>query len=143
MARVRYMPDVEELFVTLTERGMSQVAIATKPDVDVAERLPYIVIVAGNGNRLEADEACRVWNFTVHFMIVAAGDVQCSDLADELYELVWSWGNPWNSSGTIAGVGAITEVEDISTPARTATTVSPAGDLTQYDATFSINVRNA
>lgn len=144
MTRQRFAVDVEALMVALTSRDMTQATVATQPDTDTADRLPFIVISCGNGTIVAEDaNLSKVWNWTVHFMVVAESKEEASDLADELYEKVWSWDNPWNGSGTIPGVGAIAEVGDISAPSETATTVTPAGGLSQYDATFSINVRKA
>jgi hypothetical protein len=41
----------------------------------------------------------------------------------------------------IPGVGAVTSVDDLSMPSRTSTTLTPAGDLTQYDGQFRTVVR--
>jgi hypothetical protein len=83
-----------------------------------------------------------VWQ--THFSVLAATHESASDIADELLSKIDGWANSWDPSvGTIPGVGAITNIEDISIFSRTVTTLTPAGGLTQFDGTFAITVRKA
>lgn len=143
MTRKRFAVDMEELMVALLSRDLPQALTVAQPDTDVVEHLPFVVVGCGNGVPVSNGPLGLATNWTVNCMVVHMGDTDASDLADELLEIVCGWSEAWDNRGTIAGVGAIVSVDVISMPSRTATTATPAGGLTQYDATFSITARKA
>lgn len=143
MTRERYGVDAERLFVALTIRDMPNCEVRAEPDVDAVDVLPLIIVNPGQGASVEGRRG-QAWVWSPHWSILAATHEECSDLADELLEKIDAWANSWDPAvGTIVGVGAINSIDDISLFARTATSLTPAGGLTQFDGSFSITVRKA
>lgn len=143
MARERYVVDAEELFVALTKRGMPDCEVRAQADVDTVDVLPLIIVSPGQGQSVE-NQRGMAWVWQAHWTVLDSSDVEASEIADRLNEVIDGWANSWSPvAGTIVGVGAISNIEDISIFARTATSVTPAGGLTQFDGTFSITVRKA
>lgn len=140
----RYAVDAEELLVALTSQSMAEFGceVRAEPDVDTVDVLPLIIVSPGDGRSIEGQRGIA-WVWQSHFSVLGQSHEQASDIADKLLEKIDGWANSWGSSGTIEGVGAITNIEDISLFSRTATTLTPAGGLTQFDGTFAITVRKA
>ena len=142
MTRERYSVDAEHLLVALTQEAVTY-EVRAEPDVDTVDVLPLIIVNPGDGQTVE-NQRGMAWVWQTHFSVLAASHGEASEVADELHEKIDSWANSWDASvGTIAGVGAITNIEDISLFSRTATSLTPAGGLTQYDGTFSITIKKA
>lgn len=143
MARERFTVDMEALMVGLLTRDFPGVLVTAEPDTDIADYVPFVVVSCGNGSFVGNGPPGGPMSWHVHIMVVHVTDGEASDLADAIFENVWKYAEDWSDYGTIAGVGAIVSVEDISAPARTATTATPAGGLTQYDATLGITAHKA
>lgn len=142
MIRERLTVDMDRLMITLLNRSLPDVGWTVASDVDSALHAPFGVVNAAQGQMV--DHTNLAWSWVVHISLVHFDQEVLGELADEVYEVIHNYHDSWNpESGMIVGVGAITSVEDISMPTRTATTTTPAGDLTQYDGTFSITVRKA
>lgn len=139
----RYSVDAEQLFVELTRQAMPDCEVRSAVDVDAVDVLPLIIVNAGQGQSLENQRGIA-WVWQTHFSVLAETHEGCADIADELHAAVDGWANAWSpDAGRIVGVGAIIDVDDISIFARTATSLTPAGGLTQFDGTFTITVRKA
>lgn len=145
MARTRYAVDANHLMVALIQGHFGErVSVAAASDVDAVDRLPFIVINAGQGQGTSSGPAGLAWEWNVVFNVLAGDEEECSDLADEINELMHSYHESWDPNhGMIAGIGAIVSVDDISIPSKTASAVLPAGGITQFDGTFSVLVRKA
>jgi len=143
MERERYMVDAEELIVKLTERDMPDCEVRAEVDVDAVDVLPLIIVNPGQGQSVEGQRGIA-WVWQSHFAILAESHEAASEVADRLGEVIDGWSNAWSpDAGRIVGVGAIIHLEDISIFARTATSLTPAGGLTQFDGTYAITVRKA
>lgn len=143
MARNRYTVDAEELLVALTARDMPGCDVRAEVDVDAVDVLPLIIVSPGQGTSVEGQRG-MAWVWQSHFAVLANTHEDAAEISDQLQEVIDGWANSWSpDAGRIAGVGAITQIDDISIFARTATSLTPAGGLTQYDGTFSITVRKA
>jgi hypothetical protein len=117
--------------------------VRAEPDVDTVDSLPLIIVSPGQGSSVEGQRG-MAWVWQSHFSVLGQTHEQASDIADELQRKIDAWANSWDpTTGTIVGVGAITNIEDISLFSRTATTLTPAGGLTQFDGNFAITVRKA
>jgi hypothetical protein len=139
----RYSVDAEELLVTLVAASLPEAEVRAAPDVDTIDVLPLIIVSPGQGQSVDSQRGLG-WVWQTHFSVLASEEEAASTLADKLYETIYSYANSWDPTvGRIVGVGAITNVEDISIFSRTVTTVTPAGGLTQFDGTFAITVRHA
>lgn len=143
MVRARYAVDAEELLVKLTQLGMADCDVRAEADVDSVESLPLIIVSPGQGSSVEGQRG-MAWVWNAHWSVLDETHEGCSEIADRLMEVIDGWANSWSPvAGTIVGVGAITNIEDISIFARTATSVTPAGGLTQFDGTYAVTVRKA
>lgn len=139
----RYSVDAEHLFVALTSQAMPDCEVRAEPDVDTVDVLPLIIVSPGDGSSVEGQRGIA-WVWQAHFSVLGNSHEQASDIADDLLEKIDGWANSWDPTvGTIPGVGAITNIDDISLFSRTATSLTPAGGLTQFDGTFAITVRKA
>lgn len=139
----RYSVDAEELLVALTANAMPACDVRAEPDVDTVDVLPLIIVNPGDGQSVEGQRGLA-WVWQAHFSVLAETHEGASTVADELLQKIDGWANSWDSTtGTIVGVGAITNIDDISLFSRTATSLTPAGGLTQFDGTFAITVRKA
>jgi len=144
MARERYAVDVNLLMKMLFDQQFPDATVATASDVDAVDRLPFIIVNAGNGVRLESSSAGIAWQWNVHVTILGNDLEYVSDLADEIDEYMHSFGDSWIiGHGRIDGVGAIGGVEDISIPTKTAQAEVPTGDLVQFDGTYTVLVTKA
>lgn len=139
----RYSVDAEELLVALTQQSMPDYEVRAEPDVDTVDVLPLIIVNPGDGQSVE-NQRGMAWVWNTHFSVIGQTHEQASNVADELHRQIDKWADSWDPNvGTIVGVGAITNIDDISLFSRTATTLTPAGGLTQFDGTFSITIRKA
>ena len=143
MTRERYSVDAEELLVALTQRDMPDCEVRSEVDVDAVDVLPLIIVSPGQGQSVEGQRGIA-WVWQAHFAVLDQTHEGASEIADRLGEVIDKWVNSWApDAGRIVGVGAITYLEDISIFARTATSLTPAGGLTQFDGTYAITVRKA
>jgi hypothetical protein len=141
---VRHTVDVEELF-TLVLRdhlqqfasvfGKTEMQVMAQQDVDAIEHVPFVVVTALNGRMLNGPNA---WEWDVFVSILGLGRDDAADLADMVYV---GMHQSHDRNARYPGVGAVTSVDDVSMPSKTSTTLTPAGDLTQYDGQFHVVVR--
>lgn len=144
MARERYGVDANLLLKRLFDQQFPDATVAVASDVDQVDRLPLIIVNAGQGVRIASSSAGIAWQWSVHVTILGDDLELVSDLADEIDEYMHSFGDSWDvSHGTIDGVGAISGVEDISIPTKTAQAELPAGGLVQFDGTYTVLVTKA
>ena len=146
MTRTRITVDMEELMVRLlsdhyVESGeyvTAPVEVRAEPDVDSADVLPLVIVSVGQGQMVGNGGPSLAWAYVVHINLLHEDEVEGSNLADHTYELMHGFHD--NQSG-IPGVGVVISVEDVSMPTRTATMVTPAGGLTQFDGTWTVTVQ--
>jgi hypothetical protein len=144
MARERYAVDVNLLVKALFDQQFPDATVAVASDVDLVDRLPFIIVNAGQGVRVQSNSAGIAWSWNVHITILGDDLELVSDLADEIDEYMHSFGDSWDvGHGRIDGVGAIGGVEDISIPTKTAQAETPAGGLVQFDGTYTVLVTKA
>lgn len=144
MARDRVSVDMDHLMVALLSSSFPDADWATASDVDSPDRVPFGVVNSANGQMVSNGAAGLAFEWVVGISLVHIDQEVLGDWADEVWETIHNYHDSWKpESGMIVGIGAINSVEDISMFTRSATTKTPAGDLTQYDGTFSITVRKA
>lgn len=140
----RMTVDVEELFTKILRNALGEIAttfgatdmeVMSQQDVDAIEHVPFVVVNALNGHMLNGPGA---WEWMVNITIVGSSRDEAADIADMVYRAMHE---SHDNNTRIPAVGAVTSVDDISMPSRTSTTLTPAGDLTQYDGSFSTIVR--
>jgi hypothetical protein len=136
--------DAEELFTKVVRAalgniasvyGLAEIQVMGQQDVDVVEHLPFVVINADGGRMLGGPGA---WEWEIYVEIVAESRDDAADVADMVYRAMHE---SHDNNTKISGVGAVTSVDDVSMPSRTSTTLTPAGDLTQYNGHFHVIVR--
>lgn len=141
---VRHTVDVEQLFCLVLRDHLQQYAsvfgkqdmqVMAQQDVDAIQRVPFVVVTAHNGHMLGGPNA---WEWDVYVSILGKGRDATADLADMVYVGMHL---SHDRNARYPGVGAVTRVDDRSMPSKTSTTLTPAGDLTQYDGSFSVIVR--
>lgn len=140
----RYTVDVEELFTKILRTALGDIAetfgatdmeVMSQQDVDSIEHVPFVVVNALNGRMLDGPNA---WEWDITVSLVHLSRDQAADFADMVYR---AFHESHDNNASYPGVGAVTSVDDRSMPSRTSTTVTPAGDLTQYDGMFHVIVR--
>lgn len=142
--RERVSVDMDHLMVALLSQSFPDADWATASDVDSPERIPFGVVNSVNGHMVSNGGPFLAWEWNVNISLVALDQEMLGDWSDEVWEVIHNYHEAWNpESGMMVGIGAITNVEDISMFTRNATTKTPAGDLTQYDGSFTITVRKA
>lgn len=139
MTYQRMTVDAEELFTLilrdrLNEMHDEEVTVVGQQDVDAAFNLPLVTVRALNGRMLGPN----AWEWDIFITHIDLTRDGAADLAD----MVWRAMHESHDNNTrIPGVGAVTSVEDVNMPSRTSTSITPAGDLTQYDGQFTTIVR--
>ena len=140
----RHTVDVEELFTKILRSALEDIAetfgtadmeVMSQQDVDAVEHVPFVVVNALNGHMLNGPGA---WEWIVNITIVGSSRDEAADIADMVYVAMHE---SHDNNVTIPGVGSVTSVDDLSMPSRTSTTLTPGGDLTQYDGQFTTIVR--
>jgi Holliday junction resolvasome RuvABC endonuclease subunit len=140
----RHTVDVEELFTKILRAALGEIAttfgatdmeVMSQQDVDAIEHVPFVVVNALNGHMLNGPGA---WEWMLNVTIVGDSRDSAADIADMVYVAMHE---SHDNNTRIPGVGAVTSVDDSSMPSRTSTTLTPAGDLTQYDGQFVVVVR--
>lgn len=140
----RMTVDVPELFVKVLQAKLDQYAnfydtgemqVMGQQDVDVVDHVPFVVVDAQNGRMLNGPGA---WEWDLYVSIVAGTRDEAADVSDMVYRALHE---SHDENVRISGVGGVTSVDDVSMPSRTSTTLTPAGDLTQYDGHFTVSVR--
>lgn len=116
----------------------SPIEVRAEPDVDSADVLPLVIISVGQGTMVSNGAPGLAWRWVIHINILHADEEEGSDLADHTYELMHGF---HDDAASVAGVGVIISVEDVSMPSRTATMVTPAGGLTQFDGTWTVTAQ--
>lgn len=146
MVYVRMTVDVEQLFTlvlraaleeTATTFGTADMEVMSQQDVDAIQHVPFVVVNAQNGRMLGGPNA---WEWDVFVSILGSSRDEAADIADMAYRAMHE---SHDNNTRIPGVGAVTSVDDVSMPSRTSTTLTPAGDLTQYDGVFHVIVRKS
>lgn len=140
---VRHTVDVEHLFTLILRAelqganvyGYDEITVLGQHDFDAINHLPMVTVRALNGQMLGGPNA---WEWDVFITIVGYGRDQMADLADMVYVAMHE---SHDKNTRIPGVGAVTSVNDQNMPSRTSTSVTPAGDLTQYNGQFAVIVR--
>jgi hypothetical protein len=141
---VRMTVDVEELFTKIlrdsledvaTVFGVSQIEVMGQQGVDSVDHVPFVVVNALNGRMLGGPNA---WEWDVFVSILGPTRDYAADLADMVYVAMH---RSHDNNTRVPGVGAVTSVDDVNMPSRTSTSLTPAGDLTQYDGSFHVIVR--
>lgn len=146
MARQRTTADAQELFIKLLLQAYidsgeyldDPVDVQGAADVDAIEHVPLVLVTTGQGTMVSNGGPSLGWNWQVHLSILHFTKAKASDLADHTYELMHGF---HDQGASLPGVGAVSYVDDISMPAHTATSITPAGGLTQYDGTWAAIVR--
>lgn len=141
MARERFSVDAKQLMTTLFRREAAlypdaDVTVLTEPDADAALILPYVVIDTSGGRMVSNGPGG--WYWIVIVSVVSTSEEEASDIADYLYEAIYSF---HGNNGVVPGVGWVSKVEDLSLPDNVTPTTTPAGDLTQYTGSWTVLVR--
>lgn len=140
----RHTVDPEALFTRVIRDHIQQFAsvfdvlemqVMGQQDVDSISHVPFVVVTALNGHMLDGPNA---WEWDIFVSLVAQTRDQAADLADMVYV---GMHESHDRNARYPGVGAVTSVEDVSMPSKTSTSLTPAGDLTQYDGQFRAIVR--
>jgi hypothetical protein len=140
----RMTVDAEELFTKVLRLaladyasiyGVTDMQVMGQQDVDAIEHVPFVVVRALDGRMLNGPGA---WEWDIFISIVGESRDSAADIADMVYRAMHE---SHDNNVRIPGVGAVTSVDDVSMPSRTSTTLTPAGDLTQYDGQFHAIVR--
>lgn len=144
MTRERYGVDGNLLVVTLLQNYFGDRAtVAVSSDVDSIDHLPFIVIDAGQGQKVAGSSVAMAWQWSVNIEILDDDIEDCGDISDEIHEVLESLNEAWDGRGIIPGIGAITGVEVTSIPTKTGSTELPAGNLTQFHGSFDILTQKA
>jgi hypothetical protein len=141
---IRMTVDAEELFTKVVRTklegyaevfGTADMEVMGQQDVDSFQHIPFVVLRADGGRMLNGPGA---WEWEIYVSIVANSRDDAADISDMVYRAMHE---SHDENVRIPGVGAVTSVDDVSMPSRTSTTLTPAGDLTQYDGHFHVIVR--
>lgn len=146
MTRQRVTVDMEALMVGLLHHSLiasgeypdRPVEVRAEADVDSADVLPLCIVSVGQGVMVSNGAPGLAWTYNVHINLLHDDEEEVSMLADHVYELMHGF---HDSQSGIEGVGVIVSTEDVSMPTRTATVVTPAGDLTQFDGTWTVTAQ--
>ena len=144
MSYDRHTVDVEQLFTMVLRDHLQQYAsvfgvlemqVMSQQDVDAIKHVPFVVVSAHNGHMLDGPNA---WEWDVFVEILGRTRDDAADLSDMVYVGMHT---SHDRNARYPGVGAVTSVNDIQMPSKTSTTLTPAGDLTQYNGSFRVIVR--
>lgn len=144
MTYTRMTVDVDELFTKVLRDAIAEFAavygtadmeVMGQQDFDSIAHIPFVVVKSRDGRMMGGPNA---WEWEVFVSIVALTRDEAADLADMVYRAMHE---SHDRNARYPGVGAVTSVDDVSMPSRTSTTLTPAGDLTQYDGQFHVVVR--
>jgi len=144
MVYQRMTVDAEELFTKVLRLkldgyastfGTADMEVMGQQDSDAIEHVPFVVVRARGGRMLNGPGA---WEWEIYVSIVALTRDDAADVSDMVYRAMHE---SHDQNVRIPGVGAVTSVDDVDMPSRTSTTLTPAGDLTQYDGHFHVIVR--
>lgn len=142
----RMTVDVEQLFTLVLQDALNEatrvhnleaIEVFGRQDTDAAEHVPFVVVNAHNGRMLNGPNA---WEWDVFISIVGQTRDDAADIADMVYRAMHL---SHDMNVRYPGVGSVTSVDDVSMPSHTSTSLTPAGDLTQFDGTFHVIVRKS
>lgn len=140
----RMTVDAEELFTKVVRQALDtyagvydsgEIQVMGQQDSDASQLTPFVVVRALGGRMLNGPGA---WEWDIYVSIVADTRDDAADVADMVYRAMHE---SHDNNVRIPGVGAVTSVDDVEMPSRTSTTLTPAGDLTQYNGHFHVIVR--
>lgn len=134
----RYTVPIMELMTKLLiiRFPAPQFEVLPSADVDGVNELPLLVLDCHDGHMVGGRSLAWEWQVTVSLLTLQETDAE--ELSDQLYGYMHEL---HDNGAAIPGVGMISSVDDVFMPARRATTKLAAGDLTQYDGTWSVIVR--
>lgn len=144
--RKRITIDMDQLMVTLLstayasseEYPTSPVEVRAEPDVDSDAVTPLVIVTAGQGQMVSNGGPLLAWTWQVHISILHHDEEGAADLADHTYEVMHGF---HDDAAGFPDIGTIVSVEDVSMPSRTATMLTPAGGLTQFDGTWTVTAQ--
>jgi len=134
------MIDPEELLYTLLKRGKPDGStVAPETDLDSIDSLPLVLYdVIGDG---QDGNGPGLWNVTLNLSVIGATLDDARTTARAFYDLVWSW-NDDPEAATVDGVGTVSSVADASLFSRQPSSDIAVHDITQYDGSFDLQLRN-
>lgn len=136
MARITV--DVELLMVGLLQAALGVEAnVKARPDVDVADDLPLVIVTPVSGAMVANGAPDLGWSHLVEFTVLKSGHQDASDLADLVYQKLHGF---HDSQAGLTGVGYINHTEDDEMFRRVATVIA-VDNLTQYTGTFRFTIR--
>ena len=141
---VRHTADPIHLFTVILRNALADIAeafslldmqVMAQQDVDAIDHVPFVIVGARNGQMLNGPGA---WRWTIDTQIVARSMKEAADIADMVYVAMHE---SHDNNIRVPGVGGVSSVEDEEMPSRTSVSLTPAGDLTQYDGSFNVVIR--
>lgn len=131
----RLTVDVELMMVQLLSAALPDVEVVGQPDVDMATRLPMVVVQPGTGRMISNGGPAMGWSWEISLSILGTGHQFTSDLADTVYQEM----HGFHDRQASAAGGHINHVDDISMPVRSGTAVE-LDNLTQFDGSWVVVV---
>jgi hypothetical protein len=143
------MLDFEALVYQLLSRGLPQARVV--PELDVGdldfnepEAMPLVMFTITPGAAVPGSLAPpQAWDCTLFFNVFEGSRDEAAALATAVYELVWSWNNPWATAHIVDGIGYAAEIEDQSVFSRIITGDVGARTITHYSGGFGLQLHTA
>lgn len=133
----RLTVDIELLMVGLLSAALgSEADVKARPDVDVADDLPLVIVTPIAGQMISNGAPSLGWSHLVEFTVLKSGHQAASDLADLVYRTLHGF---HDNQSALAGVGYVNHTEDDEMFRRVATVIA-VDNLTQYTGQFRFTI---
>jgi len=139
------MLNLELLIYTLLRNGLDEsITLAPDLDVDSIDTFPLVTFTVTGGSAIQGSSSPPgAWDVGVLINIFHDGLAAASQVAAAVYDLVWSWDDPFGGAGIATGLGHAGEVDDQELFNRAGTVHIDSRSVTQYSGSFNMQLHDA
>ena len=139
------MLNLELLIYTLLRNGLDQsITLAPELDVDSIDAFPLVTFTVTGGSAVQGSSSPpTAWDVGLLLNIFHDDLAEASQIASDVYDLVWSWDDVFGGTGIADGIGHAGEVDDQELFNRAGTVHIDSRSVTQYSGSFNMQLHDA
>lgn len=130
----RITVDFEKLMFSLL--AYPGITVVPRVDVESFDTLPLLSFIGGNGHMIRNGYPGAGWEWNLFLSLFSEGIGDGTGIADTVYQNVHGM-----EGRSVAGVGSVSTVEDVSMFDRVGGATLPDKQIVQFNATFLVRVR--
>lgn len=135
------MLDLEKLIYELLKKSLPDVTILPDVEVDSINHFPLITFTVVGGSALDlSGPRPNGWEADLSISLFEDDIDKAKALALTVYDVVWSWDDPFNDAGRIEGLGNAASIDDKSIFTRVGSVAIDDLTVTQMAGEYSLHL---